>query len=63
MRVAEEILRVQQLSGEVERVVLQEDGAQDALFRFQVVGERPIRCGGGGEAGHGTTGPDVRRLP
>ncbi len=47
MRVAEEIGRVDDLGGEVERVVMQQDGAEDGPLGFEIVRKRPLGCGGG----------------
>jgi len=46
VRVAEEVARVDHFRRVVERVVVQEDGAQDGAFRFEVVRERAFGEGG-----------------
>ena len=40
MRIAEEVARVDQLGGVVERLVVNEDRAEHRLFRLEIVGER-----------------------
>ena len=40
VRVAEEIAGVDHLGGEVERVVVQQDGAEDGALRLEVVRQR-----------------------
>ena len=50
VRVAEEILRVDHLGGEVEGVVVQENRAEDGPFGFEIVRKRAF---GDGEFGHG----------
>ena len=44
VRVAVEIARVQDLGGLVERVVVDEDGAEHGSLRLEVVRQRPIDC-------------------
>ena len=44
MRVAVEIARVENLGGLVERVVVDEDGAEDGSLRFEVMRQRTIDC-------------------
>jgi hypothetical protein len=40
----EKILRAQFLDGGIQRVIVQQDGAQDASFRFQIVRQRTFDC-------------------
>ena len=46
--VAIEITPIDDLDGEVECVVVNEDGAKDRSFRFQIVGKRAVRSGKNG---------------
>ncbi len=46
VRVAEEIAGVDHLGGEVEGVVVKEDGAEDGPLRLEIVGKRPFGDGG-----------------
>ena len=50
VRIAEKILRIEHLRGEVERVVVQKNGAQHGPLRFEVMRKRAF---GGGGVGHG----------
>ena len=45
VRVAEEIARVEDLGREVERIVVEQDGAEDRPFGFEIVGQRAIGDG------------------
>ncbi len=49
MRIAEEVARVYELGRVVERVVVNQDGAENGLLGFQVVRKRAF---GGGDLGH-----------
>ena len=49
MRIAEEVARVDQLGRVVERVVVNQDGAENGLLGFKVVRKRAF---GGGDLGH-----------
>jgi hypothetical protein len=46
VRIAEEVAGVDHLGGEVEGVVMKEDGAEDGPLRLEIVGERPFGDGG-----------------
>ena len=50
MRVAEEIVGVDDLGGEVEGVVVQQDRAEDGAFGFEIVRKRAFGDGGSGIA-------------
>ena len=47
--VAEEIVRVDDFCGEVERVIVEQDGAEDRPFGFEIVRQRAIGDGFGHE--------------
>ena len=53
VRVAEEVARVDQLGGVVERVVVDEDRAENGFLGFEIVRKRAI---GRGDVGHGRGG-------